>query len=192
MRRREVDQEEKQKDSALLRGGGLKSSGIIHADKDTVVNSVDDMAIFSKQTEMLPQQHLTSQKHSFDKHTMDAVVSPQEDMTDDKKAALMKPPDDPPSMIDRHVIPVDKLNDIDPVKEETDPLPSKYRAFASVKTPYIQGRDTPFFWHIPRSGGVIVKTLMSHCLKMTLAAEVGELGGHDQDEVSRNPDIPSL
>lgn len=191
MRRREVDQEQQEQEridfngkDALLRGG-LKSRGIIHADENTVVDSVDDMAIFSKQTGMLPQQqHLTSQKHPMEKQR---VVAPQEDMTDDKKAALMKPPDDPPSMTDRHVIPVDKLNDIDPIKEETDALPSKYKAFASLKTPYIQGRDTPFFWHIPRSGGVIVKTLMSHCLKMTLAAEVGELGGHDQDEVSGVP-----
>ena len=81
----------------------------------------------------------------------------------------------------------DKLSDIDPRPMQAlsnDILPSRFSVFADLKTPYIPGRDTPYFWHIPRSGGVVVKTMLSHCLGQTLAAEVGELNGHDSDSVS--------
>lgn len=75
----------------------------------------------------------------------------------------------------------DKLSDIDPRPKQSltnDIIPSRFSVFGDVKTPYIVGRDTPFFWHIPRSGGVVIKTMLSHCLGQTLAAEVGELGDH--------------
>ncbi len=83
----------------------------------------------------------------------------------------------------------DKLSDIDPQPKvgfqqlSNELIPSRFNVFADLKTPYVVGRDTPFFWHIPRSGGVVVKTLLSHCLGLTLSAEVGELEGHDKDEV---------
>lgn len=78
---------------------------------------------------------------------------------------------------------VDNLNVIDPKPPNAnDSFPSRFNNFADLNKPYVVGRDTPFFWHIPRSGGVVVKTLLSHCLRMTLAAEVGELEGHDKDE----------
>ena len=81
----------------------------------------------------------------------------------------------------------DKLNDIDPRPQQllsNDIIPPRFHAFADVKTAYVVGRDTPFFWHIPRSGGVVVKTMLSHCLNQTLAAEVGEMDGHQNDSVS--------
>ena len=82
--------------------------------------------------------------------------------------------------------PCDKLADIDPRPQQSlsnDIIPKRYQVFADLRTPYTKGRDTPFFWHIPRSGGVIVKTMLSHCLGQTLAAEVGEMDGHGDDTV---------
>ncbi|KAL9183182.1 hypothetical protein ACHAXT_004969 [Thalassiosira profunda] len=79
----------------------------------------------------------------------------------------------------------DKLSDIDPRPQQklsNDIVPSRFQVFADLKTPYVVGRDTPYFWHIPRSGGVVVKTMLSHCLGQTLAAEVGELDGHENDQ----------
>ena len=80
----------------------------------------------------------------------------------------------------------DNLSVIDqrPVQKLTyDIVPDRFGVFADLKTPYVVGRDTPFFWHVPRSGGVVVKTMLSHCLGQTLAAEVGESGGHATDTV---------
>jgi len=62
-----------------------------------------------------------------------------------------------------------------------DDLPARFKVFSDLNEPFIRGRDTPFFWHIPRSGGVIIKTMLSHCLNKTLATEVGLLGGHEND-----------
>ena len=87
---------------------------------------------------------------------------------------------------------IDKHSDIDPNRQRpNDGLPPRFSVFADLKNPYLHGKDTPFFWHIPRSGGVIVKTMLSHCLEKTLAAEVGELNGHENDEVCSllNPNI---
>jgi len=79
----------------------------------------------------------------------------------------------------------DKLSDMAELRPQqqlsNDIVPGRFKVFADLKSPYLPGRDTPFFWHIPRSGGVVVKTMLSHCLRMTLAAEVGELEGHDKD-----------
>lgn len=79
---------------------------------------------------------------------------------------------------------VDKLSDIDqrPKQQLSNELiPARFKVFADLRTPFVIGRDTPFYWHIPRSGGVVMKTLLSHCLGQTLAAEVGELNGHEKD-----------
>ena len=84
------------------------------------------------------------------------------------------------------IVGADKLADIDPRPQQSlsnDIIPKRYQVFADLRTPYTKGRDTPFFWHIPRSGGVIVKTMLSHCLGQTLAAEVGEMDGHGDDTV---------
>lgn len=179
-RERELDLiEEEDRDlnaNNMLRGGLRQNEYEENRKNQEVVDGpTDDMTITSKQNNVFVQ------KLSQNEETGQFLVPEH----DDTKAALMRPPEDPPSMTERHEVKLDKLDDIDPIKDDQiDPLPSKFKAFASVKTPYVMGRDTPFFWHIPRSGGVIVKTLMSHCLKMTLAAEVGELEGHDKDEVS--------
>ena len=79
---------------------------------------------------------------------------------------------------------VDKLSDIDPRPKQqlsNELIPARFKVFADLRTPFVVGRDTPFYWHIPRSGGVVLKTLLSHCLGQTLSAEVGELNGHEND-----------
>jgi len=80
---------------------------------------------------------------------------------------------------------VDKLSDIDPRPMQqlsNELIPARFKVFADLRTPFLIGRDTPFYWHIPRSGGVVMRTLLSHCLGQTLAAEVGELNGHENDQ----------
>ena len=80
---------------------------------------------------------------------------------------------------------VDKLSDIDPRPKQqlsNELMPARFKVFADLRTPFVIGRDTPFYWHIPRSGGVVMKTLLSHCLGQTLAAEVGALNGHENDQ----------
>ncbi|KAL3821787.1 hypothetical protein ACHAXA_008780 [Cyclostephanos tholiformis] len=50
---------------------------------------------------------------------------------------------------------------------------------ADVTTPRAPDRiETPFFWTIPRSGGNVVRTIMSNCLRLAEASELG--AGSDQ------------
>ena len=44
---------------------------------------------------------------------------------------------------------------------------------------------TPLFWHIHKAGGTSLHDFLSSCLNLTLAAEVGVLGGHELDQVCR-------
>lgn len=44
---------------------------------------------------------------------------------------------------------------------------------------------TPLFWHIHKAGGTTLHDFLSSCLNLTLAAEVGVLGGHQDDQVQR-------
>lgn len=110
--------------------------------------------------------------------------------TDDMNTSDVHPllkPKEGLSMADavEKLVAVDKLSDIDqrPKQQLSNELiPARFKVFADLRTPFVIGRDTPFYWHIPRSGGVVMKTLLSHCLGQTLAAEVGELNGHEKDE----------
>eukprot|EP00542_Grammatophora_oceanica_P015237 CAMPEP_0194044360 /NCGR_PEP_ID=MMETSP0009_2-20130614/15839_1 /TAXON_ID=210454 /ORGANISM="Grammatophora oceanica, Strain CCMP 410" /LENGTH=643 /DNA_ID=CAMNT_0038688859 /DNA_START=103 /DNA_END=2031 /DNA_ORIENTATION=+ len=45
--------------------------------------------------------------------------------------------------------------------------------FANVFKKDIEKRDTPFLWYIPRSGGGIVKNILSNCKDLVVASEVG-------------------
>ena len=38
------------------------------------------------------------------------------------------------------------------------------------------------FWHIPKSGGSLIKDMLAGCFQMTIADEVGGQFGHAQDE----------
>jgi hypothetical protein len=44
---------------------------------------------------------------------------------------------------------------------------------------------TPLFWHIHKAGGTTLHDFLSSCLNLTLAAEVGVLDGHQDDQVRR-------
>jgi hypothetical protein len=44
--------------------------------------------------------------------------------------------------------------------------------------------DIPVFWHIPKSGGLIVKDIMVTCHRMILAQEAISLEGHAEGDVS--------
>lgn len=65
---------------------------------------------------------------------------------------------------------------IEPGKEYLEPL--KY--FAGVSSP-TRSSDTPFFFHVPRSGGQTIKEIVGECLGMIQASEVGIRDGHGQD-----------
>ena len=42
---------------------------------------------------------------------------------------------------------------------------------------------TPLFWHVHKAGGTTLHDYLSSCLNLTLAAEVGVLDGHNDDQV---------
>jgi len=44
---------------------------------------------------------------------------------------------------------------------------------------------TPFYWHIPKSGGTSIQDYALDCLKLTVASEVGVLDGHQNDKVNK-------
>jgi hypothetical protein len=178
---RRMGMHRRERDGNSYRGGGWEEE-TTNTDgwEEEMTNkeqSVDDMAILNKHETAKWSQHSNNQSIRQSQQQNVAALE-----HDDQKAVLLQPPPDPPSLTERHV---DKLVDLNPPLVVDDTIPAKYKVFADVKTPYAAGRDTPYLWHVPRSGGVIVKTLMSHCLKMTLAAEVGELEGHDSDEVRK-------
>ena len=45
---------------------------------------------------------------------------------------------------------------------------------------------TPLFWHIHKAGGTTLHDFLSSCLNLTLAAEVGVLSGHHDDQVRKD------
>jgi hypothetical protein len=51
---------------------------------------------------------------------------------------------------------------------------------------------TPVFWHVPKAGGTTVSDLLASCLQLTVAAEVGILGGHDMDTRLESVDVEGL
>ncbi len=72
----------------------------------------------------------------------------------------------------------DALEDIviEPGKEYLEPL----RYFADVSST-VRSSDTPYFFHVPRSGGQTIKEIVGECLGMVQASEVGVRDGHGQD-----------
>lgn len=61
---------------------------------------------------------------------------------------------------------------------ELTEIPDELRHLANIETPFLP-TDRAFFWHIPRSGGVTVKMIVSQCLKLTLASEQGAADASD-------------
>ena len=58
---------------------------------------------------------------------------------------------------------------------------SPLRHFSDVTDPHRADTDTAFFFHVPRSGGSTVKTILGKCLRLVQANKVGGRGGHDTD-----------
>lgn len=50
---------------------------------------------------------------------------------------------------------------------------------------------TPFFWHIPKSGGTTVHQFAASCLRLTVASNVGVLFGHADESKLHLIDTPS-
>ena len=63
-------------------------------------------------------------------------------------------------------------------------LPPMLQENLSDLTTPMSLKETPMFWHIPRSGGTTIKTLLGTCLQQVVASEVGVMDGHDKDTVS--------
>eukprot|EP00555_Chaetoceros_dichaeta_P010758 CAMPEP_0198262930 /NCGR_PEP_ID=MMETSP1447-20131203/11363_1 /TAXON_ID=420782 /ORGANISM="Chaetoceros dichaeta, Strain CCMP1751" /LENGTH=452 /DNA_ID=CAMNT_0043951351 /DNA_START=308 /DNA_END=1666 /DNA_ORIENTATION=+ len=48
--------------------------------------------------------------------------------------------------------------------------------------PFISNRETPVYWHVPRTAGIMVDEIFSHCYKLVQAVDnVGVLMGHETD-----------
>jgi hypothetical protein len=72
-------------------------------------------------------------------------------------------------------MPVEKT--YDPEHEYLSPL----RHFSDLSDPHRPDSDTAFFFHVPRSGGSTVKTILGKCLRLVQASEVGVRDGHGTD-----------
>ena len=66
--------------------------------------------------------------------------------------------------------------EFEPGFEYLEPL----RHFANTDSPR-RSSDTNFFFHVPRSGGQVVKNIAGQCFGLTLANEVGVRNGHGND-----------
>lgn len=60
-------------------------------------------------------------------------------------------------------------------------LPDRYANLADLVEPFVAGRETPFYWHVPRSSGVTLQDILSHCWGLVEASQIGATGGHDQE-----------
>ncbi|KAL3794800.1 hypothetical protein ACHAW5_005221 [Stephanodiscus triporus] len=79
--------------------------------------------------------------------------------------------------------PVEKT--YDPEHEYLSPL----RHFSDVSDPSRPDADTAFFFHVPRSGGSTVKTILGKCLILVQASEVGVRDGHGADPILQVVDV---
>lgn len=102
--------------------------------------------------------------------------------------------------------PVDKLDAIDRTDEESKAELSTVvkNGLAGVYTKDPSHSDIPFLWYIPRSGGGMIKNVLSNCKDLVVASEVGgttakkasqekldvvEVGGHKYINVDTTTEI---
>ena len=74
-------------------------------------------------------------------------------------------------------------------------LPERFEEkLADIDDPRIlptkDGGDTPFYWHVLKSGGTTVKDWYAECLHLVEACEIGALEGHGEEKVSITLTIP--
>jgi len=54
-------------------------------------------------------------------------------------------------------------------------------SFADVWEPILP-TDTPLFWHIPKNGGTTVGDILTHCVQLVTASNIGATEGHDSED----------
>jgi hypothetical protein len=69
-------------------------------------------------------------------------------------------------------------------KSETsneDTLPQHLQiSLGDLSEPFKKPHDTPFFFHIPRSGGTVISDIMTHCLNLVTASNIGITEGRGE------------
>jgi hypothetical protein len=61
-------------------------------------------------------------------------------------------------------------------------IPQPYElSFADVIDTKIRDTDTPVFFHVPRSAGITLQDVLSHCWNLVEASQVGTTHGHDKE-----------
>eukprot|EP00548_Thalassiothrix_antarctica_P008201 CAMPEP_0194153066 /NCGR_PEP_ID=MMETSP0152-20130528/55061_1 /TAXON_ID=1049557 /ORGANISM="Thalassiothrix antarctica, Strain L6-D1" /LENGTH=429 /DNA_ID=CAMNT_0038858107 /DNA_START=633 /DNA_END=1922 /DNA_ORIENTATION=+ len=53
-------------------------------------------------------------------------------------------------------------------------------SFADIWEPILP-TDTPLFWHIPKNGGTTVGDILTHCVQLVTASNIGATEGHDSE-----------
>ena len=61
------------------------------------------------------------------------------------------------------------------VDQEGNPivLPQELSNISDIRVPIDRSKDVPFFWHIPRSGGSLIKNTAAYCLDLVQASNMG-------------------
>ena len=60
-------------------------------------------------------------------------------------------------------------------------VPSNFReVFGDLWEP-LRPTDTPLFWHIPKNGGTTLADILTHCLDLVSASNIGITEGHDHE-----------
>lgn len=65
-------------------------------------------------------------------------------------------------------------------------LPQELSNIADVQVPINREEDVPFFWHVPRSGGSLIKNTAAYCLDLVQASNMGNA------IVGEGADLPQL
>ena len=116
--------------------------------------------------------------------TRAASTSKPKDETTTKPALYAEKP----AALPQESAPLDSLESIDRAEEaeKTSLSLAVQSGLAGVYTKDDKGRDIPFLWYIPRSGGGMVKNILSNCKELTVASEVGATVQKNKDEPVRN------
>mmetsp|Transcript_25070 Transcript_25070/g.36833 ORF Transcript_25070/g.36833 Transcript_25070/m.36833 type:complete len:337 (+) Transcript_25070:51-1061(+) len=64
-------------------------------------------------------------------------------------------------------------------------MPYLETRFGELSEPFLKGRDTSFFWNVPKAGGTTVMDYIGTCLDVVVASEVGITENHHADRELR-------
>jgi len=62
-----------------------------------------------------------------------------------------------------------------------DQILKTFGVFSNWEIPFIPIIDVPVFWHIPRTGGTTLKSIISHCLSLVATNEIGVTHNHSEE-----------